>query len=1297
LTLEVQKLSPEARLPIRTSKQAAGYDLFSAKPVVIRARDRLLIPTDIAIAIPPRHFGSIRPRSGLALKSGLDVGAGVIDEDYRGPIGVVMFNHTDKDVELEKHTRIAQLLIQPVAIPEVKEVTELNQTERGNQGFGSSDVLLSSQPLTIPDKSIPVMIVDTKEPIRYQGSIHGTSATFLIDSGAGEDFVSQHLVEKLGLRTETASPIQIKFANSQLQLSNKVAPQVKVKIGKYADTVCLRVAQLPDQEVILGKPWLNNKNPQIDWPSNTVSFNHKKQLVTLQPNKSQETSSKPCNLITVQQAKRAANHGCELFLANVQPASEVMAKQSSQKHPEIQQLLNGFADVFPEHLPKELPPTRSVDHRIELLPGTTPIYKAPYRLAQTELDEMKKQIEEYLEQGWIKPSTSPYGAPVIFVKKKDGSLRMCIDYRALNKVTIKNKYPMPRIDDIIDSTHGAKFFTKIDLRSGYHQIRIAEADIHKTAFSTRYGLYEFTVMPFGLTNAPATFMTLMQDVFRPLLDVCVIVYIDDILIYSKSWEEHKQHIQQVLGILREHKLYAKESKCEFAAKEVEYLGHLLGEHGIRPDPKKVQAVQEWPRPTSPHDIMSFLGLANFYRKYIAHFAQTAAPLTDLLVHDRSFQWTDKEQKAFEQLKQDLTSAPVLLVPNPNLPFIVNTDASGVAIGAVLSQDTEKGRQPVAYESRKLNAAEQNYAVHEKETLAIIHALKTWRVYLLGRKFTVITDHQSLQYLQSQPHLSQRQARWLEFLQEFDFEVVYKPGPTNIVADALSRLPMSEVSAISSVHESAVKLQEEVKVAQKQDELFAPILQELENQSHSDTFTRYKIGKEGLLYFEDRLCIPKGPLRTHVVQEHHDNIISGHLGFDKTYENVKRNFYWPNMTQDIREYVRTCDTCQRIKSSNQHPTGLLQPLPIPKRNWESISMDFITQLPPTKEKHDAILVCVDRLSKMVHLIPTTTTANAPDTAKLFFSQIFRLHGMPNDIVSDRDARFTSMFWKTLFQLTGTKLKMSTAYHPQTDGQTERANRTIEDMLRSYVAYKQDDWEQHLPALEFAYNNSQQASTKKTPFELNYGWHPTIPATLLNQAPASQVPATDKFLRNLQDLNKYAREAIAEAQRRQKEYADQSRKEDTFQINDMVLLSTKNITLDSQSGRPSKKLQQRFIGPYRISLVVSPVAYKLELPQTLKIHPVFHVSLLRPYHPPDQVPHRQISPPPPPVIVGNEEEYEVEKILDKRTRRRQLQYLVKWKGYEEYDATWEPVCNLTHAPDAIKDFEASRSASLGGGGM
>ena len=459
---------------------------------------------------------------------------------------------------------------------------------------------------------------------------------------------------------------------------------------------------------------------------------------------------------------------------------------------DLPQVVCEYVDVFLDELPG-LPPQRVADFGIELHPGTSPISMTPHRMASVELQELRFQLQEPLDKGFIRPSTSPWGAPVLFAKKKDKTLRLCIDYRQLNRVTIKNRYPLPRIDDLFDQLRGARVYSKINLHTGYHQLRVRDTDIPKTAFRTHYGHYEFTVMPFGLTNVPAAFMDLMHMVFQPYLDQFVVVFVDDILIYSQSKWEHEYHLRIVLQLLREHQLYAKFSKCEFWLTEVRFLGHVVSASGVSIDPEKVEAMMTWERPKSVFEIHSFLGLAGYYRRFIEDFSRIAAPMTRLTRKEVKFEWDDRCEEAFQELKRRLTSAPILIVPDRGQGYIVYCDASRAGLGCILMQS---GRV-VAYGSRQLKNHEQNYPTHDMELAVVVFALKIWRHYLYGEEFEVYSDHKSLKYIFTQQDLNMRQRRWMEFMEDYDFTLHYHPGKANVVADALNRKSRGALTSISS--------------------------------------------------------------------------------------------------------------------------------------------------------------------------------------------------------------------------------------------------------------------------------------------------------------------------------------------------------------------------------------------------------------------------------------------------------------------------------------------------------------------
>ncbi|CAI7793637.1 unnamed protein product [Closterium sp. NIES-54] len=637
--------------------------------------------------------------------------------------------------------------------------------------------------------------------------------------------------------------------------------------------------------------------------------------------------------------KRAVAAGADVYTVDIAIVEEADKPSDFQKllaavPSELQELLKRFPGIFPDDLPEGLPPQRAHDHQIELEPGAQPTVQRQFILTQPEPDELRKQLDYLLEKKFIRPSSSPFATPILFTPKKDGGFRMCIDYRALNRVTVKSRYPIPRADELIDHLRTARVFSKIDLRGGYHQIRVEPSDCAKTAFRTRYGSFEYTVMPFGLTNAPATFQITMNEAFRPLLDKCVIIYLDGILVYSRDKQQHLEDLEAVFTVLHKHRLLTKGSKCEFSQDRLEFLGHVISEAGVEIDSKKMDTVKAWHPPTNITELQSFLGFVNCVWWFVSDMARLTAPLTDLLRKGVAFMWGEKEHAAFSTLKNVLCSPPVLRITDPHRPFEVVTDASDIAIGAVLLQDFGNGLQPITYESRKLHLPEKNYPIHDREMLAIVHAFKVWRCYLTGADVTVRTDHKSLQYLRAQPHLNPRQIRWLDYLESnFHYTFTYKKGASNI-ADALTR-PAAQVHAILLAQISPL-LTGLFTHGYQTDPLFTG--------GNSLQFAAAR----GVYYVRtgtDRIWVPGYTLlRELLLQEAHDGVTSGHFGVEKTRQHLQRYYYWPEMLTDVQRHVASCPTCQVMKSSRELSAGQLQPIPPPERAWQDVTMDFVMGLP-----------------------------------------------------------------------------------------------------------------------------------------------------------------------------------------------------------------------------------------------------------------------------------------------------------------------------------------------------------------
>ncbi|KAF5804296.1 putative nucleotidyltransferase, Ribonuclease H [Helianthus annuus] len=1044
-------------------------------------------------------------------------------------------------------------------------------------------------------KNARAFVLTTEEARMIPDVIAGTFlvndifAKVLFDSGANQSFINTSFFKLLNQSlTKLPQECLVETANGETVKISEILQGARIEIFNQKFMANLYPMNLVGFDVVLGMDWLIANKASILCDQKTI------QLKSPRGEKISIKGDKPfrsTKFISVMKTASCIREGSIVYLISI---------ITNTKGKEVKDIpvVSQFSDIFPEELPG-LPPDREVEFRIHLLPGTAPIAKAPYRLAPAEMQELKKQLDELLEKGFIQPSSSPWGAPILFVKKKDGSMRMCIDYRELNKVTIKNRYPLPRIDDLFDQLQGARFFSKIDLRSGYHQLKVQEEDIPKTAFRTRYGHYEFTVMPFGLTNAPAAFMDMMNRICKPYLDKFIIVFIDDILIYSKSKDEHAKHLHLLLSLLRKEKLYAKFSKCEFWLEQVQFLGHLVNHEGIHVDPTKIEAITKWKTPESPTEVRSFLGLAGYYRRFIRDFSRIAIPLTKLTCKSVKFEWGPKQEEAFRILKQRLTHTPILALPEGTEDFVVFCDASKLGYGCVLMQR----QKVIAYASRQLKSHEGNYSTHDLELGAIIFALKIWRHYLYGSKFTIFTDHKSLRYVFGQKELNMRQRRWMELLSDYDCDIQYHAGKANVVADALSRKYHEKPKRVRSLKLNLqVDLNNQIRKAQesviKEDtEKLKGMIKELEQ------------GTDGIWRFhKKRMWIPKlGNLRHRILEEAHKSKYTMHPGSNKMYQDLRKNFWWIGMKKDVAAYVSKCLTCSQVKAEHQKPSGLLQQLEIPVWKWEWITMDFVTKLPKTRKGNDTIWVIVDRLTKSAHFLPMKETFSMEQLAKLYVNKIVSLHGIPLSIVSDRDSRFTSHFWSSFQKAIGTRLNLSTAYHPQTDGQSERTIQTMEDMLRACVIDFGGNWDEHLPLIEFSYNNSYHTSINAAPFEALYGRKCRTPVCWAEigekqlSGPEIVQETTDKIIQ--------VKERLKTARDRQKSYADNRRKPLEFQVGDKVLLKVspwKGVVRFIKRG----KLSPRYIGPFEIIRRIGPVAYQLRLPEEMAgIHDVFHVSNLK----------------------------------------------------------------------------------------
>jgi RNase H-like domain found in reverse transcriptase/Reverse transcriptase (RNA-dependent DNA polymerase)/Integrase zinc binding domain/Retroviral aspartyl protease len=1075
----------------------------------------------------------------------------------------------------------------------------------------------------------------------------------LLDTGACTSFIAPNLVDKLQ-KAVVSKVLKVRSAGGGVIEALGMVPMLEFEIAGMLSKNDFWVMTLPQNtDIILGCDWLHTHGAVIRMAERKVSFTPRPpvdEIIPLEAKERQDGSvatEHPDGLTVIESQSKSLTVMLEQFKRAADRNRLISGKPEREKslpyvgildlfgrdteepidlgehgpgkvpHDQLAALLAEFSDVFPADIPAGVPARRERFGDIRIIPmaeGVVPVKQKAYRMSPLERTELTRQIEYMHQMGWIRRSTSPWGSPVTFAAKADGKLRLCVDLRKVNNLSIKNRVPLPRIDDLIDQVQGAKLFSALDLAAGYHQIPLSPEECERTAFFGISELWEYTVMPFGLSNAPAVFTSAMTRMLDKFMNKFVLVYLDDILIYSKTPEEHIKHLRLVLDEFRSAKLYARAHKCRFNRTSLPYLGHILTIDGVLPDPRKVQIVVDWPLPlTNVKDVERFLGLTNYFRKYIKGYGSVTAPLSDLRKKATVFEWTPACEKAAQYLKSALTQEPILAMPDftdDAKRFEVICDASGQGIGAALFQ----GDKVIAYEGRKYRPAEENYSVGEQELLAVVHALHVWRCYLEGApKFVVVTDHNPLIWFNSQDVLSRRQARWSEFMGRFNFEWNYRPGRLN-VADPLSRasslketttellhdgealtmilgLPPAEcgahvgmahspngilnsfvstfvevplrshsangqqilgkefnaavafalVSILASVRgrprlgregdsadalaltRTGKRYNSELEDTQlstrhdegprrtsdsgngtgpisskdtlieehqhQDDELAVPesdddemsiddleqatpdsspntVQKQLNDEGSMQTLLTefldlvktgyvhdewFQVGAnvkplvrdvQGLYWNNHQLVIPNyANLRTTCLRLCHDAPWAGHFGKHRTKAVVKQLYWWPKLETEIEQYVRTCQPCQRNKSSNQKPYGLMVPVQIPERRWSSISVDFIVQLPPTTSGYDAITAFVDRLSKYVVLTRSKTTDKGMDFAQDFVREIFARHGMPHEIISDRDTKFTATFWEHVTAMLGIQRCMSTSFHPRTDGQTERANRVI----------------------------------------------------------------------------------------------------------------------------------------------------------------------------------------------------------------------------------------------------------------
>jgi hypothetical protein len=1214
----------------------------------------------------------------------------------------------------------------------------------------------------------------------------------LFDSGAQISLANPRVVKAMGFK-----PVALKesrkvrsFTGEEIDADQIVLLNINLGIGAQRKHIFFVTTRMTNFDLILGMDFLSrfqgygvdfengiiyvkegdNKVPLVEPTDDPLLLEVRKKIWDIE-NRADSFNQYDCFINHQPGSGTDPTHVFDMLNVTVRIPNETDADPEDKEF--MDQMRTKYPDVFAPELPPK-PVEREVTHAIPLKPNTTPHWQQYYRVNPAHRAELEKQLDYLLHFGLIRKTdgSNPFGAPVVLAPKADGTLRFCVDYRRLNNNTEQVHWSMPRIEDLLDRLKNAKVFSKMDLRNGYWQIPIHKDDVPKTAFITPQGQFEWTVLPMGITNAPATFMKYMDSLFNNKeYSGFVLVYLDDVLIFSNNKADHRVHVEAVLSKLNEEKLRIKDSKCEWFKALMGFLGHMVQNGTIKPQFKKLEAIKNFPRPKTVGSVRAFLGLTGYYRRFIPKYALRAAPIMSLLKGNpesrTTIEWGPEQEKAFVDLTEALAADTCLKIPEQGKPYRVTTDASNIALGGVLEQQVaDDSWAPVAFFSRKLNdKGEQNYSTWELECLAVLECLREWEHLLVSNPVTVLTDHRALVYLRTADLKGRkgkgtgRLARWqveLDIIDKVNPTIEYIEGKSNVVADALSRFP-PEVCAVSvelpdSEEPPLVMKDKRSRLGEVQPEVSAvdgealewsypgpktffmsPITMkedpglevwsvipdkawtlsdysEEERKSYTSQPKLYRINPEETRF--EKLSgkkkrwipvVPKnGNWKRAIMELAHDSLLGGgHQGYDRTITKLKELCTWECMKKDVLQYVSTCETCALNKSPHTLPFGLLSPLPVPSRPFESVSMDLVMGLPLTNDLHDSIFVVVDRYSKYTVLMPCQESITAAECADLFEKRVACVFGWSKQIISDRDPRFTSEFfdhWKKQNQLS---FNMSTARHPQTDGQTERMNRTAVEILRAFCQGDQaKTWDSRLHYVQFIMNSHASASTRKTPFEVLFGQEPHSPLSLrLGTEPTDSVGDEERA-----EIRRYVEEHLQKTQERMKAYANLRRVDRQFKVGDLIKLKTDGLNFKNVP----PKFKQPFIGPFAVEKVMGPLTYRLTLPPTLKIHPVFHVSQFHDFHQrplasdddPDnpatiteeQARHQPVRPGP---VVDNgddEPEYEVEAIIGQdliRGRRgdknEDYLYYLKWTGWDEDKRayTFDKLSNCDEVLQAWRD--------------
>ncbi|KAL2035927.1 hypothetical protein VTO58DRAFT_101845 [Aureobasidium pullulans] len=1086
-------------------------------------------------------------------------------------------------------------------------------------------------------------------------TLHGTigptnnvrKVQFTLDTAASSVYISASKARSFWKSSIIRIPPKTIVLPNGNTLVSTEGIQLPYSIGNWHNTLEARLVDFEGYDVILGLSWFIRHNPSINWQIGSVTLlnedslepqilkSHSK-IFNLKETGEQDVLAAFAELATPPfatkaKARRRLQETALLYLIALKMTDLSPPEEEQQlMDPLFNQALKGFPSVFREELPKGLPKNRGVIHIIET-GDAKPINTQAYQLNPQQLQEQQKQIEMLLQHGLIRESSSPWGSPVLFVPKPDNKWRMCVDFRALNLVTKKNGYPLPRVQDCLDAFAKAVWFTKLDLVSGFWQLLMDPGSVAKTAFNTIYGKYEFLVMPFGLCNAPATFQTLMNRVLRPFLWKTCVVYLDDILIFSKSKREHAQHLQQVFAVLQQEKLFTSEKKCVIGVQKVEFCGHLITPDQTRPLQDKLNIIRTWPTPSNAQQVRQFLGLASYYRRYIQGFAKLAAPLSDLLKEEdadlrakkrRPISWNAQCTVSFKTLKEALATGPVLVAPDKDKPYTVETDASEWAIGSVLYQEGQDNKlHPVAFGGRKLRNAELNYPVHEKEGPAIKEALRQWEHYIQNGFTTVIlTDHESLKYLQTMKTPSKRVARWFEEFSEFDIDIRYRKGSEAIVPDALSRRPdfMGTIPANVAERINAMRFKSdedeafvEGMITFKQTKVLPndPHLQQLLQQKSNDFLVS---DEDGIPVLKYRVANDKGlapylepALRADFLEHMHNHY--GHFGAPGLLGHVESRAWWPSMQRDIRYFGKHCPVCQitQKKSSKENETAFHQ-VNVELQPFERWALDVVGPLPPSLSGKQYVITAIDYATNWP-IARAVESADDETTAEFVYEEIYCAYGAPREILSDNGANFVSRVVQHLCNKLRSLHRLSTPYHPRANGKNENLNGILGGLLtKMCVGNEMSLWESFLPEAIFHCRSRIHSGTGFSPFYLVYGQHPRIVEDE-NQARPLDISVADpekrqavvkhaRHLANEKLLQKAIQAKLVNSQKLEEH------KGPAFKENEWVLL---------QNPKPTK-LVPKWTGPYQILKAHWLGTYALKTPEGRVLRHLMHGNRLTKAH-------------------------------------------------------------------------------------